>query len=225
MSRGPPPALARRAAALCSLLALAALAGVATATATPTPASAPRRALLQSAFFQDVTVRITCNGGGLQPLTGASLDAAADAFREALSWLKDQRGGDAFTVRAARLVRPPVAGPGTATIAVQMAARADAADELVRLAVEKVDNQIVAGAMRARGVAGLWKADLVDVSTRPLGGRRSDATVVATGTAWQQYGPEANAPANVLSGVGGGDGDGGGGEDGGGGDQGQRWYG
>ena len=209
----PPPLPSRRAAALCSLLAALLLLGASVPTAASTSTRpAPRRALLESSFFKDVTIRITCNGGGLQPLTGGSLDATAEAFRASLGWMNEQRGADAFTVRSARLVRPPIAGPGTATIAVHMAARADAVDELVRLAVEKVDNQIIAGAMRERGVEGLWKADLVDASTRPLGARRSDAAIVATGTVWQGYGPDANAPANVVGSGGGGGGDDGGGE-------------
>ena len=209
----PPPLPSRRAAALCSLLTALLLLGASVPTAASTSTRpAPRRALLESSFFKDVTIRITCNGGGLQPLTGGSLDATAEAFRASLGWMNEQRGADAFTVRSARLVRPPIAGPGTATIAVHMAARADAVDELVRLAVEKVDNQIIAGAMRERGVEGLWKADLVDASTRPLGARRSDAAIVATGTVWQGYGPDANAPANVVGSGGGGGGDDGGGE-------------
>jgi hypothetical protein len=205
MCRGPPPVARRAAARGCLLLLLA----FAATTTTASPPSPPRRALLQSPFFEDVTIRITCNGGGLQPLGGDALDATAEAFRASLGWINEQRGRDAFTVRSARLVRPPIAGPGTATISIRMAARADAVDELVKLAVEKVDNQIIAGAMRERGVAGLWKADLVDASTRPLGARRADATTVATGTIWQGYGPDANAPASVL---GGGDGGGGGGD-------------
>ena len=206
MCRGPPPVARRAAARGCLLLLLLAFAAT---TTTASPPSPPRRALLQSPFFEEVTIRITCNGGGLQPLGGDALDATAEAFRASLGWINEQRGRDAFTVRSARLVRPPIAGPGTATISIRIAARADAVDELVKLAVEKVDNQIIAGAMRERGVAGLWKADLVDASTRPLGARRADATTVATGTVWQGYGPDANAPASVL---GGGDSGGGGGD-------------
>ena len=107
-------------------------------------------AAADSSFFTDVTFRLSCNGGGLGPINGPELRATEQGVRDALAYFSPD-----FTVKPAKLVRPPVLGAGTATIDVATQVLGARADDFIALARQKIYDQEVAGIMRAHGFPGL----------------------------------------------------------------------